>query len=166
MTLLKTFCGCSTLRTGSIVAAIAGIILAIIGIIVIFTVSVDLRTIVLDFLPKWVIKIIVVINFAMTIFISILLLFGIIKRNIYLMLPWVILGIMLAVGLLVSVLYTSINFYIDGDNTNGTIWIVVGLISVIVYVYMWMVVYSFFRIVKEEWDRRAEYEKAPFRRHY
>lgn len=48
----------------------------------------------------------------------------------YLMIPWVILGIMLAVGLLVSVLYTSINFYVDGDTFNGTLWLVIGLISV------------------------------------
>lgn len=48
----------------------------------------------------------------------------------YFMIPWVILGIMLAIGLLVSVLYTSINFYTDGDTFNGTLWLVLGLIAV------------------------------------
>lgn len=46
------------------------------------------------------------------------------------MVPWVLLGIMLAVGLLVSVLYTSIQFYINEDTLNGTLWLVLGLISV------------------------------------
>lgn len=163
--MLKKFCCCGSLRTGTIVAAIAGIILAILGIIVIFTVNAEWKTIVFDWLPKWIVKIIVVINFAMTIFISILLLVGTVKRNMYLMVPWVILGIMLAVGILISVVYTAVNFYIDGDSLNGTLWIVLGLLSVVVYVYMWLVVYSFFVIIKEEHDRRAAYVKAPFRRY-
>lgn len=48
----------------------------------------------------------------------------------YFMVPWVLLGIMLALGLLVSVLYTSIQFYINGDTLNGSLWLVLGLISV------------------------------------
>lgn len=46
------------------------------------------------------------------------------------MMPWVILAIMLAIGLLVSVLYTAIQFYINGKSMEGTIWIVLGIISV------------------------------------
>lgn len=51
------------------------------------------------------------------------------QRNWYLMIPWVVLGGMLAVGLLVSILINSIKFYIDGDNLNGTLWLVLGLLS-------------------------------------
>lgn len=47
----------------------------------------------------------------------------------FMMLPWVLLGIMLAIGLLVSVIYTSVKFYIDGDNLNGTCFLVFGLIA-------------------------------------
>lgn len=51
------------------------------------------------------------------------------------MLPWVILGIMLAVGLLVSVIYTAIVFFIDGHTEMGVFWIVFGLISVGMYFF-------------------------------
>jgi hypothetical protein len=46
------------------------------------------------------------------------------------MLPWVVLGIMLAVGLLVSVLYTAIMFFINHEIINGILWLVFGLIAV------------------------------------
>ncbi|XP_018334459.1 uncharacterized protein LOC108743392 [Agrilus planipennis] len=163
MTVLKTFCRCGSLRTGTLVAGVAGIILAILGIILLFTIHVDVRTIVIDWLPKWIVRIIMAINFAMTILISFLLILGVIKRNMFLMLPWVLLGIMLAIGLLVSVIYTAVQYYIDGDTLNGTFWIVFGLLSFVVYLYMWLVVYSFFVIIKEEYDRGA-YTKDPFRR--
>ncbi|XP_017784045.1 PREDICTED: uncharacterized protein LOC108567852 [Nicrophorus vespilloides] len=166
MTLLKTYYCCFSLRTGSINAAILGIILGILGIVLVFTANIDFKTIVIDWLPKWIVNIIIVINFAMTILISMLLLIGIIKRNVYLMMPWVILGIMLAIGLLVSVIYTSVNFYIEGESLAGTLMLVLGLLSIVKYIYMWMVTYSFFQIVKEEYDRRAAYERAPFRRQY
>lgn len=45
------------------------------------------------------------------------------------MIPWVVLGGMLAIGLLVSILMNSINFYLDGDTLTGTLWLVLGLIS-------------------------------------
>lgn len=51
----------------------------------------------------------------------------------YLMVPFVLLGIFLAVGLLVSVVYTSVKFYIDGDSFNGTLCLVLGLISLGLY---------------------------------
>ena len=165
MPLLNTFCRCGSLRTGSLVAAVAGIILAILGIILIWTVKLDLRTIVLDWLPKLAVQIIVTINFAMTVLISILLIFGIIKRNMYLMIPWVILGLMLAIGLLVSVIYTAVNFFIEGQNDLGITWIVLGLLAVVVYIYMWMVVYSYFTIIKDE-TNRGLYKKPPFMRQW
>lgn len=165
MTLLKSFCFCGSLRTGTLVAGVSGIVLAIIGILVILLLPVEFKTIVLDWLPKFVVQIIMIINFAMTIFISILLIVGAVRRNMYLMIPWVLLGIMLAIGLLVSVIYTAVDFYLREDMLNGSLFLVVGLIFFVVYVYMWMVVYSFFTIIKEETDRGA-YTKDPFRRYY
>ncbi|KAF5274216.1 hypothetical protein FQA39_LY07320 [Lamprigera yunnana] len=165
MTLLKTFCCCGSLRTGTLFAGVAGIILAIVGIIVIFTVPVEFKTIVLDWLPKIAVQIIMVINFVMTVLISILLIVGAVKRNMYLMIPWVLLGIMLAIGLLVSVIYTSVDFFLKHESLSGGLFLLFGLISFLIYVYMWMVVYSYFAIIKEETDRGA-YTKDPFRRAY
>lgn len=47
----------------------------------------------------------------------------------YLMIPFVLLGFFLAIGLLVSVIYTSVNFYIDGDTFNGSLCLVLGLVA-------------------------------------
>ncbi|CAH0564450.1 unnamed protein product [Brassicogethes aeneus] len=161
----RNFCCCGSLRLGTLVAGISGIILAIIGIIVILLVNVDLKTIVLDWLPKWIVQIIIVINLVMTIIISSLLIAGTLKRNMYLMAPWIILGFMLAIGLLVSILRTSINFYIEHDNLNGSLWLVLGLIAFVVYCYMWLIAFSFFYIIYQESGRGA-YTKDPFRRQY
>ncbi|KAL3274481.1 hypothetical protein HHI36_015865 [Cryptolaemus montrouzieri] len=160
-----TFCFCGSLRTGTLVAGVAGIILAIAGIVVLLCVNVVFKTIVLDWLPKIVVDIIIIVNFCMTIIISIVLMIGAVKRNMYLMIPWVVLGIMLAFGILVSVLYTGISFLIDGDQFNGWLWLILGTLAFIVYLYMWMIVYSYFCIIKEETDR-GQYMKDPFRRKY
>jgi hypothetical protein len=127
---LKTCCLCASLRTGTLFAGFAGIVLAIIGIIVVYTIRVEFKTIVLDWLDQDVVRIIIVINFAMAILISILLIAGTLKRNMFLMLPWVVLAIMLAVGLLVSVLYNSIQCFSNDRDLEGSLWLVLGLISV------------------------------------
>lgn len=46
------------------------------------------------------------------------------------MLPWVALGLILAVGLLISVLYTSIMFFVNHEAINGILWLVIGLVTV------------------------------------
>lgn len=46
------------------------------------------------------------------------------------MLPWVVLGIMLAVALLVSVLYTSIMFFVNHEVIRGVLWLIFGLVAV------------------------------------
>lgn len=167
MTVLKTCCCCGSLRTGTIFTAVAGALLAIIGIILMFTLNIDLRTILLDnLLPKWAVKLILVINFCMTILISVLLLYGAIKRHMYFMVPWVLLGALLVIGLIISVIYTAVVEFKEGRNIEGTIWIVGGIIAVLVYIYFWLVVFSYFQIVKKEYEERSKYERAPFRRHY
>lgn len=50
------------------------------------------------------------------------------QRNHYLMVPWVVLGIMIAIGLLISVIYTGIVFFIDGYVLTGVLWLIFGLI--------------------------------------
>lgn len=76
------------------------------------------------------VKIILAINLVFTILISVLLLIGVIKRHKFLMLPWVILAIILAVGLAFSVIYTAVVFIIAGEVFGGMFWIVGGLITV------------------------------------
>ncbi|XP_056634288.1 uncharacterized protein LOC130443571 isoform X1 [Diorhabda sublineata] len=160
---LKTFCCCGTLRTGTIISGLAAILLSIIGIIVIYVAPVDLKTIIFDWLPQWAIKVIITINLCMTVILSILLIIGVVKRNWYLMIPWVVLGGMLAIGLLISILINSINLYIDGHTLQGTLWLVVGLISLVIYCYMWYVSFSFFANLREESEKGA-YTRDPFRR--
>lgn len=48
----------------------------------------------------------------------------------YFMLPWVILGLLLALGLLISVIYTAIIEFNQDRNIEGTIWLVGGFIAV------------------------------------
>lgn len=55
------------------------------------------------------------------------------QKNTFLMLPWVVLGIMLAVALLVSVLYTAIMFFVNSEVLNGALWLIFGLIAVGTY---------------------------------
>nr|XP_012153191.1 PREDICTED: uncharacterized protein LOC100883083 [Megachile rotundata] len=86
----------------------------------------------------------------MTILISTLLIVGVLKRNTFMMIPWVVLGIILAVGLLVSVIYTSIMFFVNHEVINGVLWLVLGLVAVgllflVIYTYLWLVVYSYFQ---------------------
>ncbi|XP_062544736.1 uncharacterized protein LOC134211654 [Armigeres subalbatus] len=161
--LVASCCRCYSLRTGSLISGAMGIILSIISIIVIFTTRVEFKTILMDWLPQNVVKIIFVLNLCMTILISLLMILGVLKKNHYLMMPWVILGIMLVIGLLISVIYTAVVYFIDGFVLGGTLWIVIGLISVVIYTYMWAVVYSFFVEQKNE-NERGRYSKQPYRR--
>ncbi|XP_060832361.1 uncharacterized protein LOC132916404 [Bombus pascuorum] len=145
---LTSCCGCYSLKTGTLFTGILGIILSIISLIMIFTLNVEWKTILIDVLDQSIVKIIFAINLCMTILISTLLIVGAIKKNTFMMLPWVILGLMLAVGLLVSVLYTSIMFFVNHAAINGILWLVIGLIAVVIYAYLWLVVYSYFQYLR------------------
>lgn len=79
--LLNSCCRCQSLRTGSIVSGITGVLLAIAALIAMFLTRVEFKTIVFDWLPSSVVKIILAINLCMTIFISLLLIFGVLKVN-------------------------------------------------------------------------------------
>lgn len=42
------------------------------------------------------------------------------------MLPWVVLGVMLIVGFLISVIYNGVKFLIDGFLITGLVWLILG----------------------------------------
>lgn len=77
--LLKTCCRCLPLRTGSIITGIASILMSIATIIIVLTVRAHFRTILLDFLPPSVVKIVIVFNLCMTILISAIMIVGAVK---------------------------------------------------------------------------------------
>lgn len=150
--ILSSCCRCQSLRTGSIIAGVGAILLSIVFLIVMLTVRVTFRTILFDWLPKWIVQIVIGFNLCMTILISIIMIVGVIKvsnlsstistwvkykifnffiqRNHYLMLPWVVLGFMLVIGMLLSVIYTGVMYIIDGFVLWAVIWLIVGLIVV------------------------------------
>ncbi|SPP84528.1 uncharacterized protein LOC117586256 [Drosophila guanche] len=161
--LLNSCCVCQSTRNGSIISGILAIVLSIITIVVIFTTRVHFKTIVFDFIPNDIVKIILVVNLCMTILISLLMIAGVLKRNHYLMVPWVVLGIMIAIGLLISVIYTAVVFFIDGYVLTGVLWLIFGLICCAVLTYCWCVVYSEYANLSEE-NERGRYNKQPYRR--
>ncbi|XP_003695169.1 uncharacterized protein LOC100864793 [Apis florea] len=142
---LTTCCKCYSLKTGTLFTGILGIVLSIISLILIFTLNVEWKTILIDIVDQSIVRIIFAINLCMTILISTLLIVGALKKKTFLMLPWVVLGLILAVGLLVSVLYTSIMFFVYHDVIIGILWLIIGLLTIVIYVYLWLVVYSYFQ---------------------
>lgn len=59
-----------------------------------------------------------------------IIIFFSVQRNKFMMLPFVVLAIMLAVGMLISVIYTAVMLFIGGKTLNGSLWLVFGLISI------------------------------------
>uniref|UniRef100_A0A1B0G673 Uncharacterized protein n=1 Tax=Glossina morsitans morsitans TaxID=37546 RepID=A0A1B0G673_GLOMM len=51
------------------------------------------------------------------------------------MMPWVVLGIMIAIGLLVSVIYTAVVFFIDGFVLTGVLWLGFGRYNITYVLY-------------------------------
>lgn len=52
------------------------------------------------------------------------------QKNTFMMLPWVVLGLILVIGLLVSVIYTSIMFFVNSETINGILWLVIGFVAI------------------------------------
>ncbi|CAD6991335.1 unnamed protein product [Ceratitis capitata] len=161
--LMKHCCFCQSLRNGAIISGILAITLSIITIVISLTLRVDFNTIDFDWLPNYVVKIILIINLCMTILISLLMIIGVIKRNHYLMMPWVVLGIMIAIGLLISVIYTAVKFFIDDYVLTGILWLVFGLLTTAILTYCWCVVYSEYVVLLQE-NERGRYNKQLYRR--
>lgn len=81
--LLNTCCRCQPLRVGAIIAGVGAILLAIVSLVILFVVRAEFKTIVLDWLPQWVVKTILAVNLCMTIIISIVMIIGVLKVSPY-----------------------------------------------------------------------------------
>ncbi|VVD05649.1 uncharacterized protein LOC126969836 [Leptidea sinapis] len=171
---LQRCCCCASTRTGTIITATLGIILSIITIITIWVANkhnVSYRTFIFaeDFDRKLadmdIPRIILTVNLCFTILICGLLIVAVLKKRSWLMLPWVVLGIVLAIGLLISVLHTSITYYLDEQDHAiiATCILIGGLIYLGVYLYLWAVVFSHYLDVRDE-EERGRYRKAPYKR--
>ncbi|CAG4979960.1 uncharacterized protein LOC123695598 isoform X2 [Colias croceus] len=171
---LQRCCCCASTRTGTLITATLGIILSIITIITIWVANkhnVSYRTFIFaeDFDKKLadmdIPRIILTVNLCFTILICGLLIVAVLKRRSWLMLPWVVLGIVLAIGLLISVLHTSITYYLDEQDHAilATCILIGGLIYLCIYLYLWAVVFSHYLDVRDE-EERGRYRKAPYKR--
>ncbi|XP_014261522.1 uncharacterized protein LOC106673779 isoform X2 [Cimex lectularius] len=161
MPLLNTCCGLS-LKVGTVISGILGILFGAGTLVIILVTKVKMRTIIIDTLPPEIVKIILAINLVMTILISLLLIIGALKRNRWLMLPWVLLAIMLAIGMAVSIIYTAVVFIMHEEVFSACLWLVFGLISVAIFIYLWFVVFSYYKLVEEE-KGRGPYGRPPRR---
>ncbi|CAB3224151.1 unnamed protein product [Arctia plantaginis] len=171
---LQKCCCCASTRTGTLITATLGIILSIATIILIWAVKqhrIAFSTFIFDeefdrtLTRNNVPRIVLTVNLCFTILICTLLIVAVQKRRSWLMLPWVVLGIVLAVGLLISVLHTSITYYLDKDDyvILATIILIGGLLYLCLYLYLWAVVFSHYLDTRDE-EERGRYRKAPYRR--
>ncbi|XP_049869285.1 uncharacterized protein LOC126369043 [Pectinophora gossypiella] len=171
---LQKCCCCASTRTGSLIIATLGIILSIITIIVLWVAprhQVSFSTFIFDkeFDKKLsdmeIPRIILTLNLCFTILICALLIVAVKKRRSWMMLPWVVLGIVLAIGLLISILHTSITYYLDENDhfLIATCILIGGLLYLCLYLYLWTVVFSHYLDVRDE-EERGRYRKAPYRR--
>uniref|UniRef100_A0A1B6GSR1 MARVEL domain-containing protein n=1 Tax=Cuerna arida TaxID=1464854 RepID=A0A1B6GSR1_9HEMI len=163
MPMLNSCCGCASLKVGTIISGALGVVIGAVTLVFVLVTDVKLQTIVIDTLPPNIVKIILAINLVMTMLISVLLIIGALKRNRFMMLPWVILAIMLAIGLAISIIYTAVVFYLHNYVLGGTLWLIIGLSCVAIYVYLWFVVFSYYQLLQEE-KGRGPYSRPAYRR--
>lgn len=146
---VKSFLGFWSLKTGTLFSGVCSIALTILTIIVLFTVNADWKTIIIN-VDKNIARIIFTIFLCMTILYSTLLIIGALKRKTLFMLPWVTLTMVAIPGIFISVLYTSIMFFLQKYIIEGVICLIFGLIFNVLCAYAWLVVNSFYNQLKIE----------------
>ncbi|XP_014207958.1 lysosomal-associated transmembrane protein 4B-like [Copidosoma floridanum] len=164
---LTACCACFPLRVGTIFSGVWCIVLSVVTIILLFTAeNLEFHTIIMK-VDTTTTKIILALNLVMTIIVSTLMIIGALTKRTTLMLPWIVLGILIVIGLLVSVLFTSITLFLKDDEVNrylyGSFFLVFGLISVVIYAYFWFVVYSYYQQLRIE---KSSFRVGPYGRPY
>ncbi|XP_069685287.1 uncharacterized protein [Periplaneta americana] len=164
MPILERCCFCGSLKVGTIISGVLGVVTAVATLILILVVrNIRMKTIIIDTLSPEIVKIIIALNLVMTVLISVLLIWGAVKRNKFMMLPWIMLTIMIAIGGLISIIWTAVEYYNKDHDTSGTLVLVFGLIGIAIMVYLWLVVLSYYQQLVEE-SHRGTYGKVPYRR--
>ncbi|XP_032454609.1 uncharacterized protein LOC100116794 isoform X2 [Nasonia vitripennis] len=129
------------------------IILSVIAIVLLFTTNIQFKVIIFD-LNSTIVKIIYTINLVMTIILSLCLTIGAIRKNILLMLPWVVLGVLILIALLFSVIFTSVAYFIEKKEVHhvlyGVLALLFGLLAFVICTYFWIVTYSYFQQLRQE----------------
>lgn len=165
MPILEKCCFCGSLKVGTIISGVLGVITAVATLILILVVrNIRMKTIIIDTLSPEIVKIIIALNLVMTVLISVLLIWGAVKRNKFMMLPWIMLTIMIAIGGLISIIWTAVEYYNKDHDTSGTLVLVFGLIGIVIMVYIWLVVLSYYQQLVEESHRGTYGKVLPYRR--
>lgn len=146
---LTTCCRCYSLRTGTIIIGILQIILSIFMLIMVVGLNAKLNEPLNDFDP-YVTKIVYAVAFSLTIFMSILLLVGVFKRNTCMMLPWLVMGVIGLVGGIIRTIGASIIFFMKHETTSAVAGFGLGFMQLVVGTYLWVVVYSHFQELKND----------------
>ncbi|KAM0734420.1 hypothetical protein ACS0PU_011891 [Formica fusca] len=143
----QRYCGCCSLKSRTIIIGVLRIVVAVVSLIVIFTMDIKWETI--NGLDKTA-EIIFVIHCCMTIPFCTLLVIGSIKKNAFMMLSWMVLDMIMSVGLLVSAFYIAIVLFINDMVSGGRFSFGFGLATVMINRYMWLAVYYHFQELKIE----------------
>ncbi|KAM0734425.1 hypothetical protein ACS0PU_011896 [Formica fusca] len=145
---LTTCCGCYSLKTGTISIGRFGIVSGVFALIAMCTTDIELPLIIN--LDKTTAKIITAIYYCIIILFCTLLVIGSIKKNAFMMLPWIVLYMMIAVVLLVIIVYSTIVSFINDKVFVGLFTFFFGLAAVAIHMYLWLVVYSHFQELRIE----------------
>ncbi|KAM0734424.1 hypothetical protein ACS0PU_011895 [Formica fusca] len=141
---LTTCCGCCSLKTGTIIIGVLQSVFTVFSLIVNFTMT-DIEWETIIGLDRTTAEISFAIYYCIIILFCTLLVIGSIKKNTFMMLPWMILNMMIAVVFLVIIVFSTIVFiiyYIPAGLFSSFCGLVV---ATMIYMYQWLVVYSHFQ---------------------
>ena len=150
-TMLVTSC-CNkhySLRRGTIFIGIFHIICSILILIMVVGLNAKWNEPLNDFDP-YVTKIVYAVASSLTIFMSILLLVGVFKRNTCMMLPWLVLGVIALVGGIISTIGTTIIYSMKQETTSAVAGFVLGCVHLVIGTCLWVVVYRHFQELQND----------------
>ncbi|XP_029671210.1 lysosomal-associated transmembrane protein 4A-like [Formica exsecta] len=145
---LTTCCGCCSLKTGTIIIGVLGIVFSVLSLIVILMTNIEWETII--GLDKTTAEIIFAIYYCIIILFCTLLVIGSIKKNAFMMLPWMVLNMIIIVVFLVIIIYRTIVFINYDLVLSGLFTFFFDLVALMINMYMWLVVYHHFQELRIE----------------